>query len=87
MHIPIMELLAQICLHSEEGSRPPRATKREVKQALRQMFEPFFGDRASYAVERLVVAAKTFGLVKEEGDNLVAIIKAKEGGDEVGRND
>lgn len=50
------------------------------------MFEPFFGDRASYAVERLVVAAKTFGLVREEGDNLVAIIKAKEGG-EVGCND
>jgi hypothetical protein len=82
MHIPIMELLAQICLHSEEGSKPPRAPRREVKQALRKMFEPFFGDKAAYAVERLVVAAKAFDLIREDGDYLIAIIKPKEHEDE-----
>lgn len=81
MQIPIMELLAQICLYSEEGSRPPRAPKWEVKQALRKMFEPFFGDKVSYAVDRLVIAAKTFDLVMEDGDHLIVIIKLKDGRD------
>jgi len=78
MHIPVMELLAQICINREPDSEPPRALKRVVKQGLRKMFEPFFGDKAAYAVERLVVAAKAFDLVREEGDYLVAILKPKE---------
>lgn len=78
MNIPVMELLAQICIHSDPGSRPPRAPKRAVKQALREMFAPIWGDRTAYAVERMLVAAKAFDLVREEGDHLVAIIKPKE---------
>jgi hypothetical protein len=46
------------------------------------MFEPFFGDKAAYAVECLVVAAKAFDLIREDGDYLIAIIKPKEHEDE-----
>ena len=81
MYIPVIELLAQICLNRETDSDPPRASKRVVKQALRKMFEPFFGNKAAYAVERLVVAAKTFDLVREDGNHLLAIIKPKEDGE------
>jgi hypothetical protein len=73
-----MELLAQICIHSEPGAKPPRALKREVKLALCKMFELFLGDKAAYAVERLIVAAKAFDLVRKEGDYLLAIIKPKQ---------
>lgn len=78
MYIPVMELLAHICINRELDSTPPRALKRVVKQSLRKMFEPLFGDKVVYAVERLVMAAKTFDLVREDGDYLLAIIKSKE---------
>ncbi len=78
MNIPIIELLAQICINREPDSDPPRASKRMVKQNLRRMFEPCLGPKVAYAIEHLVVAAKAFDLVREDGDYLIAIIKPKE---------
>lgn len=74
----MIELLAHIGLHREAGSDPMRASKQAVKQGLRRMFEPSLGSRVGYATEHLIVAAKAFGLVREEGEYLVAIIKPKE---------
>lgn len=84
MDIPVIELLAHISLNREPGSNPPRAPKGAVKQSLRRMFGPCLGSRVGYAIERLVVAAKAFGLVREEGDHLVAVIKPKESGCPIG---
>jgi hypothetical protein len=78
MNIPVIELLAHICINGEPGSDPPRASGEIVRRSLREMFRPCFGARTRYAVERLIVAAKAFDLVREDGDHLVAIIKPKE---------
>ncbi len=78
MHIPVIELLAHIGLNKEPGSEQMRAPKRAVKQSLRKMFEPCLGPKVAYAIERLIVAAKAFDLVREDGDYLIAIIKPKE---------
>jgi len=67
MQIPIIELLAQIVVNGE-GS-PAKAPKAIVKRKLRQMFTPIFGKRAGYQVERLVIAAKSFGLILEDDVN------------------
>lgn len=77
--IPMIELLAQICINSEQKEHP-KAPKALVRQKLRDMFEPCLGMRVGYAVEHLIVTAKAFGLVKEENEYLFAIIKPKEGG-------
>jgi len=77
MNIPVIELLAQICIGSEPDIDPPTTSRREVKQRLRSMFEPIFGQKTAYAVERLIVAAKAVGLVEERDGELVAIIKPK----------
>ena len=76
--IPLIELLAHICVNSEHGMDPPRAPKGVVRQCLRKMFEPCLGARVGYAVERLIVAAKAFDLVREDGEFLCAIIRPKE---------
>jgi len=77
--IPMIELLAQICINSEKVD-PPKALKVLVRQKLRDMFEPCLGVRVGYAVEHLIVTAKAFDLVREEGEFLLAIIRPKEGG-------
>jgi hypothetical protein len=79
MDIPTIELVAHICLNRELDEDPPRAEKHVVKGSLRRMFGPFLGDRVGYEIERLVVLAKSMGLVREEGDHLVAVIERKEG--------
>lgn len=78
MYIPVIELLAHIGLNKEPGSRPMRAPKRAVKQSLLKMFEPCLGDKAAYAIERLIVVAKAFDQVREDGEYLIAIIKPRE---------
>lgn len=77
MNIPVIELLAQICINSEPGAEPPVAPRQTVKRRLREMFEPAFGQKAAYAVEHLIVAARTVGLVEERNGHLVAIIKPR----------
>ncbi len=79
MDIPAIELVAHICLNREQGQDPPRAEKHAVKGSLRRMFGPFLGERVGYEIERLVVLAKSMGLVREEGEHLVTIIERKEG--------
>jgi hypothetical protein len=78
MNIPVIELLAHIGLNKEPGSDQMRAPKKAVKQSLRRMFEPCLGSRAAYAIEHLIVAAKTLDLVREDGEYLIAVIKPKE---------
>jgi hypothetical protein len=77
--IPLIELLAHICVNSEHGLNPPRAPKGIVRQSLRKMFEPCLGARVGYAVEHLIVAAKAFDLVREDSEFLFAIIRPKDG--------
>jgi len=79
MNIPVIELLAHICLNREEAdSELPRAFRKVVKQGLRRMFEPILGSQVGYAIEHLIVAAKAFDLVREDGEYLIAVIKPKE---------
>jgi hypothetical protein len=77
LDIPVIELLAQICINSLPDKSPPTARRQVVKRRLREMFAPALGQRASYAVEHLIVAAKAFGLVEESNGELAAIIRPR----------
>lgn len=72
--IPLIELMAFICLKKEIDSKPAKALKCTVKECLRKMFEPYLENRTSYAIERSIVVAKAYDMIKEEGDYLIANI-------------
>jgi hypothetical protein len=78
MNIPIIELLAQICLLGELDLCYFKAVKQKVKLGLYKIFEPCFGNRTAYAIERVIVEAKMEGLVRDDGNCFIAIIEKKE---------
>lgn len=78
IEIPLIELMAFICLNKEVDSKPAKAQKHIVKECLRKMFEPYLENRTAYAIERSIVVAKAYDIVKEEGDYLIANIVPKE---------